>query len=103
MNRKNARITPLILLVCLMASCDTPIYAEGATAEYCPVFPGNILENPSFEDGSDVSATSWSKRGGGRYGHRSKTEQDECYIAGNAHIGQKCVAIANGKTGLARW
>ena len=99
MNNRNIIIT--IAFVILF--CNSFIYAENSISDYCPVFPGNILENPSFEDGSDVSATFWNKGSGGRYGHYSQTGQDKCYIAGNAHSGEKCLAIANAKTGLARW
>jgi len=63
----------------------------------CPMYPGNILANPSFEESSDISAAFWDKD----YGQM--TGEYEYHVAGNAHTGDKCLAITGTVAGMARW
>ena len=61
---------------------------------YCPTDPCEVLENPSFEDSSDSAAAFWA--------FQNLSGQYSLSMVGNAHTGDKCLAITGIVAGTAR-
>ena len=115
MDEKNTPVRSklVVALVCVAAlSCtvactrlNPPVAPEGAVADRRPAQSGNLLKNPSFEDSSDTSAAFWTKGSDGWY-RSPQTYQgghpDKLYVAGNAHTGEKCLAITGTRAGMTR-
>ena len=84
MNIKGFLFYLLSVVVCIIGIFNTNA-TEGATS-VAPIFPGNVLQNPSFEESSKSIPAFWVKVPvrSGKYDY---------YVADNAHAGKKSLAI----------
>ena len=115
MDKKSTHVTSkLVVVLCFVVALHSSfacarrnslIYSQGTVGNRRPSQSGNLLKNPSFEDGSDMSAAFWTKDFGRWYRSPQTYEgghPDRIYVAGNAHAGEKCLAISSTRAGMTR-
>ena len=98
----------LITALFFIASCsNNSNYSGKPTKGHCHCSAVNLLKNPSFEDSTETSAAFWTKGIGRWYSdpqaYQAGHHEDKVFVAGNAHSGEKCLAITGTPAGMTRW